>query len=368
MNITIVHNILWSHYTGKVFSELNKLCLKNGHQLMVIQIALTMASRKNIGDIDYSVHDYPFQLLSEGTIEETTWYGRTQAIHQVIKKNHPDVLVLTGFEDPANWLMMVWAKMKGIKLAITADSTEKDRPRIKYKELFKKVLLKLPSLIMCYGEAHKQYLLLLDVPEVKIKIRIQATDNDKTRQIFNSISKVQIDFLPKNNFLFVGRLIDEKNLFRLLDAFESINTNWGLVLVGDGYLEPLLKDYVEKKCIKNVFFEGPKKLEQVIQYYKNHDVLILPSVSETWGLVVNEAMLCEMPVMVSTNCGCSLDLVSENGYVFDPLRVDDIASCMEKMIANSDKLYTMGQKSLEIISKFTPEKSAQQMLEAINSI
>lgn len=368
MKITIIHNILWSHYTGKVFSELNKVCLANGHELKVIQIALTMEGRKNIGDIDYNVHDYPFELLFKGAFEDTRWYDKTQSIYLSLKKDLPDVLILSGYEDPSNWFLMVWAKLRGIKLAITADSTEKDRPRVFYKEWFKKLILKLPSLVMCYGEAPKQYLRQLNIPENKIRIRVQATDNEKTIGIFNKLLNTKSNLYPKYNFLFVGRFVVEKNLFSLLDAFKSIQSDWGLVLVGDGVLESALKNHVQEKDIKNVFFEGPKNTKEVIQYYKNHDVFILPSVSEPWGLVVNEAMLCQMPVLVSSHCGCAYELVNENGSIFDPMNVQDIADSMQKIMRKVNDFKQMGQKSLEIASKFTPEKAAQQMFDAIISL
>src|SRR5690606_145786 len=121
------------------------------------------------------------------------------------------------------------------------------------------------------------------------------------------------------NFIFVGRFLPIKNIILLIESFLKLNnaTDWGLILVGEG---PLKK---ESETLKgenhNIHLFPPQAWRGVPQKVALADILVLPSYSEPWGLVTNEAMVCEMPVIVSRKAGSSKDLIKEgfNGFTFD---------------------------------------------------
>jgi glycosyltransferase involved in cell wall biosynthesis len=93
------------------------------------------------------------------------------------------------------------------------------------------------------------------------------------------------------------------------------------------------------------------------------DVLVLPSYSEPWGLVVNEAMACGMPVIVSEKCGCAPDLVQngKNGISINPYDGKSLTDALNFFIENPTKIEVMGRVSKEIIEEYTPQKVAQEM-------
>jgi glycosyltransferase involved in cell wall biosynthesis len=98
---------------------------------------------------------------------------------------------------------------------------------------------------------------------------------------------------------------------------------------------------------------GARDYKTLPKYYGLAEALLLPSVSEAWGLVVNEAMAASLPVLVSSRCGCSHDLVEDgkNGFVFDPFDVDSIADTLARFARLPDaKRAAMGVRSREIIS------------------
>ena len=66
--ISVIHNILWSHYKAVVFSELYKILDEYGYELKVIQIAVNEKRREGLGDIDLSMHNYPYELRFEASI------------------------------------------------------------------------------------------------------------------------------------------------------------------------------------------------------------------------------------------------------------------------------------------------------------
>ncbi len=100
------------------------------------------------------------------------------------------------------------------------------------------------------------------------------------------------------------------------------------------------------------------------------DVFVLPSYSEPWGLVVNEAMAAGMPVIVSEKCGSAPDLVidGENGFTFNPYEISEMTQKMEHFIQNPAVIPIFGEKSKEIIKKFSPEQVAKEMYQGFETL
>jgi glycosyltransferase involved in cell wall biosynthesis len=96
--------------------------------------------------------------------------------------------------------------------------------------------------------------------------------------------------------------------------------------------------------------------------------LVLPSVSDQWGLVVNEAMAAGLPVLVSSRCGCAPDLVCEggNGFAFDPENIEALAGRLAQVAGlDQARRAAMGRRSREMIKSFSPEAFAQGLEAAI---
>lgn len=131
-------------------------------------------------------------------------------------------------------------------------------------------------------------------------------------------------------YLYVGRLSEEKNLRLLVDEFNLNGKK--LTVVGDGPLYTNLK----KSSSENITFLGYVKNEKLRDVYVEHHVFILPSSSEPWGLVIDEALSYHLPVIVSSNVGCKDDLVIKpnTGCVFC---FDNINDLSEKIKVMEDK-------------------------------
>ena len=132
-------------------------------------------------------------------------------------------------------------------------------------------------------------------------------------------------------FLYVGRLVECKNLKVLFDAFVSRFANDAatrLVVVGEGDMSAQYKSQYENS--NNIIFVGKQSGGKLVAYYHDADALVLPSSYEPWGLVVNEAMSAGLPVIVSDRVGAAQDLVDgrETGFVFHYDDVDDLAEKM----------------------------------------
>jgi len=125
-------------------------------------------------------------------------------------------------------------------------------------------------------------------------------------------------------YLYVGRLSPEKNLNFLCDAFAGSERS--LTIAGYG---PLLND-LEKKYSDKINFLGEVSNHDLIKVYQDHDVLILPSISEVWGLVIEEALCCGLAIIVSDKVGSKNDLVlsKKTGLEFTSSNKDSLMSVL----------------------------------------
>lgn len=100
------------------------------------------------------------------------------------------------------------------------------------------------------------------------------------------------------------------------------------------------------------------------------DVLVLPTYSDPWGLVLNEAMACKLPVISSDIAGAAYDLIShgENGYIFKKGNIQQLATYIEDILNDEQKRIRMGQSSFDIIKDYSPSKCAQGFIQAIREI
>ena len=156
--------------------------------------------------------------------------------------------------------------------------------------------------------------------------------------------------------LFVSRLIEGKGLQYLIPAIPDISKkvytecgkNVRLVIVGDGpyreYLETLARGSGAEGC---VCFEGRKDKAQVLRYYQNADIFVLPSLSEGMPNVVLEAMACGLPI-VMTPCEGSKELVTDNGIISP---IDEFADNLIKLCVNDELRKKMGENSLRHVKE-----------------
>jgi len=144
---------------------------------------------------------------------------------------------------------------------------------------------------------------------------------------------------------------------------------WNLVLLGDGPLRPTLNSQLSTLNLNgHVQLPGFIQYEDLPRYYGLASGFVHASSTEQWGLVVNEALSAGLPVLVSNRCGCAADLVREgvNGFTFDPLNVEQIASLMLKLSTLNSELPTLGAAGREIVSQWGTERFAKGVSAAVD--
>jgi glycosyltransferase involved in cell wall biosynthesis len=288
----------------------------------------------------------------------------------------PRAVAITGYYYAAMRAAAQWVRRHGRASIFLGDSQWADRHRIALREWAKGWWVQRHyDAAFVAGERTAAYLMRMGFRRERIWTGYDVVDNhafaagaDRARadaEVFRNRLN-----LPARYFLFVGRFSPEKNMHRLLEAYARYRERagrsaWGLVLVGSGPLEPMLRS--QAQGVADVVFAGFQHMDTVAAYYGLASCLVLPSVSETWGLVVNEAMAAGLPVLVSDRCGCVPELVRPgiNGYVCNPFDVDGMARFMEVLSSDSTDATIMGEASRRIVALFTPETWAQALADCI---
>ena len=394
MKVLIVHNILWAHYKARVFQEVNRLAQQQPNlSVMVIQIARNERSRAGLEqpDPETPLYSYPYELLFDRFLEDVGLWERTRALLQRLWRYRPDVVTLTGYYDPAQLVVLLVAKLLRIRVIMQNESTAADHTRGGWKEVFKRWIFKQCDGFFCFGTLSANYLLQLGVRPDQILLRKNAVDNQALANAFKRAlphrpAKQQQLRLQPNNFIFVGRLIEVKNLLALVDTFAETrqqvrnpvflpagnfpadtihSSQWGLILLGDGPLHESLQQRIIDLGLTDFIHLLPgRPWFRVPEVLALADVLVLPSRSEPWGLVVNEAMACGLPVIVSDRCGCVADLVREgqNGFIINPDQPAQLKHALQQFMTGDVDRLQMGDTARHMISPFAPEAVAQEML------
>lgn len=175
------------------------------------------------------------------------------------------------------------------------------------------------------------------------------------------------------DFLLCGRLTAVKNPEFALDVAEQSAKLLGRVvtiaIVGSGELEALLKASAASRSeYIHVTFAGFIRRADLPEWYLRSRIFLLPSVSETWGVVVNEACAAGLPVLVSSVVGSAHDLVvhEDNGFVMD-LKVEPWASAAARLLTDQHLYQSMSNSSRERVTRYTYENAARGLRDAIES-
>lgn len=168
---------------------------------------------------------------------------------------------------------------------------------------------------------------------------------------------------------FVGKLIPKK---RPLDVLEAVAAGGQqkvhVVFVGDGELREACRARAANLGV-GATFAGFQNQRSLPAAYAAIDVLVLPSdARETWGLVVNEAMACGRPALVSTAAGCTPDLVrdGQTGFSFPVGDVRQLAANVETLASDRELTLRLGLGARERIAGYTVKEAASGVLDAIS--
>ncbi|MGN6646909.1 MAG: glycosyltransferase family 4 protein, partial [Cytophaga sp.] len=286
----------------------------------------------------------------------------------VLKKNKDATLILHGWNRMTFWIAMIYCKISGIPFWIHSENPlsqelQKSSLNRSIKKIFLGMIFRWSDRLCYIGEESKRFYQYY-AGNHKSVFMPYSVDNRWFQEQYAKVSDKK-DFLKqglglpddKVIILFSGKYIEKKRPMDLIRAAEICkDLNAFFVFMGDGELRKEMEMYIKEKALKNITLTGFKNQSEIPGYFASADVFVLPSgAGETWGLVVNEAMNFNLPIVVSDIVGSSKDLVENgvNGYIYPCGNVELLAEKIKVLIQDAAKRKRFGDASLLKIDNYS---------------
>jgi glycosyltransferase involved in cell wall biosynthesis len=297
-----------------------------------------------------------------------------QNVNEVLQNADPEAIVCGGYNYLASWQALRWAKRNNVPFLLWCESTANDlRAGHALIESLKKNFFNKCDGFAVPGTSAAEYVRQMGISAKRIFTAPNAVDNALFQDVANSArmnaSRIRGHFgLPSRYFLFAGRLVETKGVFDLLEAYGRLNDDLrrqiGLVFAGDGPLRTELEAIARSIYPGAVRLAGFVHRNELANYYGLAECFVFPTHSDPWGLVVNEAMACGLPVICSRSAGCAADLIETTGRIVAPQNVAQLAQAMEEVATNPGLRMEMSFQSRRMIQRYSPERCAIGIAEA----
>lgn len=307
------------------------------------------------------------------------WRVRNWDIVPILSRGRYDILWMTGYNTLTYMLAAVTQRVLGGTVMLREEQSMLD-PRSLANHLAKHLALR-PLLSqgwgLYYSTESRRWLQHYGTREDRLFSAPFTVDNDSLRKAAASLDgkrpalRREFGIADESGPIIatVSRLIPKKQPLFLLEAFRRARQRERCVLliVGSGPLEKCLHEEVRRRSIQDVVFTGFLNRSEICRAYSVADIFTLLSRErETFGLVVAEAMNFGLPIVVSDRVGCGPDLVSMdyNGYVVSSTNPTEASGAILELVRDAELRRKMGVASLQRISQWNPERTAEGIIAA----
>lgn len=294
---------------------------------------------------------------------------KNPGLFDAVDQYSPDAILLYGWSFHSHLRLMRHYKGR-VPVIFRGDSTLLKQSGFIHgviRKMFLAYIYKYIDKALYVGKSNYDYFRYAWVPEKKLIFGPHAIDNERFACLDANCIEKAVEYRKQFRikaeeaiFLYAGKLELTKAPDQLLQAFTEAGMpgRIHLVITGNGPLEGLLKEkYGRHQQVHFLDFQNQASMPAL---YQMADVFVLPSIGETWGLAVNEAMANGKPVIVSDKCGSARDLVENkaNGFVFKAGQLDSLRNALLSMVRVEAEWKQMGKISKEKIQQYSLEKLA----------
>jgi glycosyltransferase involved in cell wall biosynthesis len=292
----------------------------------------------------------------------------TPGVAEAIAGGGFDVFVVPGWALRSYWQALRACRRRGVPVLVRGDSQlgsqRSNAVRIAKTLAFSQLLRRFDGFLYV-GQRNREYLLHYGVPAERLFFSPHCVDNDAFAAASSGIDRPQ----GRRRVLFVGKLIGRKHPADLLHAVALLGDRAvQIAFAGSGELESELRQIAAASSV-HADFMGFVNQSELPAVYASADLLVLPSDGqETWGLVVNEAMACGIPAVVSDVVGCGPDLI-DSGRTGATFRFGDAAALAAAIrnVLSFDPEQTRRHLAAKM-ALYSPARAAEAVVDAATTL
>lgn len=242
------------------------------------------------------------------------------------------------------------------------------------KNIVKRYLIKMASGYFASGIHAAKYFKYFGAKENKIfyhpftSLHASEIYNEPASYQEKRQFRKELGIEDRKTVISIGQFISRKGFDVLLNAWEDLDDENQLLIIGGGDDQKKYEAIIRSKGYKHVYLIGFKPKEIIFNYYRSADIFVLPTREDIWGLVINEAMACGLPVISTDMCLGAVELIEDNvnGYIVSAGNGDQLRSAIKKLITQDT--YRIGVDNIKKIREYTYENVVSAHISAIKQI
>jgi glycosyltransferase involved in cell wall biosynthesis len=301
------------------------------------------------------------------------------AIGQHLAAGRFDALWVHGWGYRAHWQAFRAARRLGLPYLVRSETNAWSRPAGLLRRLARAVfvgpMLRAAAGCLYVGQSNRTFLRTMGVREDRLFPALYAIDGTR----FASAAPRDRQALRQrfgagpDNFVAVtvAKAIRRKRLPDAIRAVGRAGPRVHLWVLGDGPERPRLEALARAEAPDRVVWHGFVNQSGLPALLSAADVFVLASDDEPWGLAVNEAMACGLPVVCSDRVGCAPDLVRDGttGYSYPVGDVQALAERLRRLQGQPDQARRLGEAARELVLRdYDVTTTARQVIAAAGAV
>ena len=300
-------------------------------------------------------------------------YPVTPGIWRALREAQPDCVVVSGWSTFASQAAIGWCRARHVPYLLLVESHDagpKPGWRRRVKETVVPPVVRGAASVLVTGSLAAESMRALGAAPTRIRVFANTVDVERFGEEARELEGRRTELRERFNLseddvvvLTVARLAPEKGIDTLVHAAASAGLP--ILAVGEGPERARLERFAGELGVRATF--TPLPWESVVQAYAAADVFALLSRHEPWGVVVNEAAACGLPLVLSDRVGAAGDLLrdGENGMLVPPDDVDAAADALRRLAGGPELRRSMGTRSRELAAGFGYEPSVENLVAAV---
>lgn len=353
-----------SPYRVNFFNELGKLCE------LTVFFEKEYSSERSDEWKKFDIVNFKAVFLKGISVKANKAF--CSEIIKIYKHTPHDVLVIGGYNTPTSMYLISYLKRHNHPFILSADGGEVKQER-KIAYLVKRHFISPATMWIGTSSGTIDY--FCHYGAVRDKTRIYPFTSIYDSQVLNTpIEKHEKQELRRKlgmdagfTIIAVGQFIHRKGFDVLLKAVREINRPLEVYVIGGEPTEEY-KSLAGECFLQNIYFQNFMKSADLQKYYMASDLFVLPTREDIWGLVINEAAACGLPIITTKQCVAGEEIIGEysNGILVEKEDVSALADAIDSLYSDDNLRNEMSMCSLKAAHAYTFEKMAQVHIDIFN--